>query len=146
MKAILPLMTLTLAGLTSFAQLNADSSDHVAFIAAPIDGTSKENVSIECNSVIYRLLPTQNMWTFIKLNTRNGQMWQVQFDVAGSNRFETSLSSTYLVALEEEKNGRFTLYPTENIYNFILLDQIDGKTWQVQWSTDPESRGIIPIE
>jgi hypothetical protein len=29
-----------------------------------------------CESVAYRLFPTGNMWFFIKLNTRNGQMWQ----------------------------------------------------------------------
>ena len=28
-------------------------------------------------STIYQLFATQNIWTFIKLNTRNGKMWQV---------------------------------------------------------------------
>ena len=37
------------------------------------------------------------------------------------------------------------LYPTQNMWTFILLDQTDGRTWQVQWSTDYESRGILPI-
>jgi hypothetical protein len=40
----------------------------------------------------------------------------------------------------------FTLYPTQNIYTFILLDQLEGKIWQVQWSTDIKTRAIIPIE
>ena len=43
------------------------------------------------------------------------------------------------------QNGRFFLYPTKNIYNFILLDQIDGRTWQVQWSYDENKRIIVPI-
>ena len=43
------------------------------------------------------------------------------------------------------ENGRFTLYPTKNMYNFILLDQVNGKTWQIQWSIDEENRMIIPI-
>ena len=29
----------------------------------------------ESKNVIYKLFPTQNYWTFIKLNTRNGRMW-----------------------------------------------------------------------
>lgn len=29
---------------------------------------------------------------------------------------------------------------------FILLDQINGRTWQVQWSLEPEKRIVIPIE
>ena len=95
--------------------------------------------------VVYELFPTQNMWTFIKLNTRNGKMWQVQYDVSGSSRFETYLSSKSLVSKDKEVNGRFTLYPTQNIYTFILLDQLDGRTWQVQWSIESENRLIVPI-
>lgn len=31
----------------------------------------------------FKLFPTQNMWTFIKLDTQTGQMWQVQYSVKG---------------------------------------------------------------
>jgi hypothetical protein len=97
------------------------------------------------SAVVYRLFTTQNMYTFIKLNTRNGQMWQVQWSLKGSEyRFETSLSDISRVSKGEEKNGRFFLYPTTNIYNFILLDQTDGRTWQVQWGKEGE-RAVIPI-
>lgn len=92
----------------------------------------------------FKLYPTDNMWTFIKLDTRNGKMWQVQFSVKGDDyRFETVLSSTILA--EGSKAGRFELYATQNMYNFLLLDKTSGKTWQVQWSTDPDNRGIVPI-
>ena len=94
---------------------------------------------------VYQLHSTQNMWTFIKLDTRNGKMWQIQFDVSGDNRGETSLNSIPLVIKEKEVNGRFTLYPTQNIYNFLLLDQIDGYVYQVQCSIEEENRGVIPI-
>jgi hypothetical protein len=97
------------------------------------------------NPVAYRLFPTTNMWTFIKLNTRNGQMWQIQYDVKGDNRHETTLSLEYLVTPLNEVNDRFTLYPTQNMYTFILLDQLEGKIWQVQWSIDAKNRFIIPI-
>jgi hypothetical protein len=50
-----------------------------------------------------------------------------------------------LVTTDEEVIGRFTMYPTYNIYNLILLDQIDGRTWQVQWGK-PEERQVIPIK
>ena len=94
----------------------------------------------------FKLFPTQNMWTFIKLDTQTGRMWQVQYSVNDDKgRFEYDLNSTPLIANKKNVNGRFTLYPTQNIYNFILLDQIDGKTWQVQWSIDEENRAILPI-
>jgi hypothetical protein len=84
------------------------------------------------------------MYNFIKLNTRNGQMWQVQWDT-GDKSFQVPLSLTTRVSSEEEKNGRFFLYPTTNIYNFILLDQIDGRVWQVQWSIEEKDRMVIRI-
>ncbi len=97
-------------------------------------------------AVKYRLFPTTNMWTFIKLNTSNGKMWQVQYDVGGENRFESDLSFIPLVTKEKEVNDRFTLYATQNMYNFLLLDQLDGRVWQVQWSIEPENRFILPIK
>lgn len=103
----------------------------------------KQNISTD-NNVTFRLFATRNMYTFIKLNTRNGQMWQVQWDTK-SSQFETALSLTSRVTKEEESDGRFFLYPTTNIFNFILLDQIDGRVWQVQWSTEPKERLVIPI-
>ena len=100
----------------------------------------------ESKNVIYKLFPTQNYWTFIKLNTRNGRMWQVHFtiDEDGQNG-ELILNSLSLAGDDKETNGRFTLYPTKNIYNFILLDQIDGSVYQVQWSMEEKYRLVIPI-
>jgi len=36
----------------------------------------------------YRLYPTQNVWTFLKLDTQTGQIFQVQFDLKGDNRLK----------------------------------------------------------
>ncbi len=95
---------------------------------------------------IYQLFPTKNYWTFIKLDTRNGKMWQVHFSIEDvKNTGELILNSLSLVDKEEEMNGRFTLYPTENMYNFLLLDQISGIVVQVQWSLDAKKRGIVSV-
>ena len=94
----------------------------------------------------YKLFPTQNLWTFIKLDTQTGQMWQLQYSVNDDKgRFEYDLNPNALVVNGKKVNGRFELYPTQNIYNFILLDKIDGKAWQVQWSFDEENRAVLPI-
>jgi hypothetical protein len=101
---------------------------------------------IKANNV-YQLFPTKNYWTFIKLDTRNGKMWQVHFTVSeDGGQGEIELNSIPLVSMEKEINGRFTLYPTENIYNFLLLDQIDGTVYQVQWSMEAKNRGIVLIK
>lgn len=94
----------------------------------------------------FKLFPTQNMWTFIKLDTQTGQMWQVQYDIKGDEgRFEYDLNPDLLITTGKKVNGRFELYSTQNIYNFILIDRIDGKTWQVQWSFDETYRAVVPI-
>ncbi|BBL02419.1 hypothetical protein A3BBH6_26550 [Alistipes onderdonkii subsp. vulgaris] len=140
-KFIILLVSISIFG--AFATYaNKNSSNHENEQTDIIQNSSAP----EDHIAVYKLFPTQNMWTFIKLNTRNGQMWQVQYDINGDNRGEYFLSILPLVSKEKEINGRFTLYPTQNIYNFILLDQIDGKMWQAQWSTKIENRGIIPIE
>lgn len=97
-------------------------------------------------NVNYQLFPTKNYWTFIKLDTRNGKMWQVHFSVSDDNNTgEVVLNSEPLVSKENEVKGRFTIYPTENIYNFLLLDQLTGIVIQVQWSMDAKKRGIVSI-
>lgn len=110
---------------------------------AQTQDNSKSTVSPD-NEIVYRLFPTTNRWNFIKLNTRDGRMWQVQYSME-NNQLEVPLSLTTLVSSEEEKNGRFFLHPTENMWTFILLDQLDGRVWQVQWSTESKNRFVIPI-
>ena len=73
---------------------------------------------------IYKLFPTKNYWTFIKLDTRNGKMWQVHFTISDDG-YQGELilnSSSLLMSDEVEINGRFNLYRTSNIYNFIFKE------------------------
>lgn len=93
----------------------------------------------------YRLFPTQNIWTFIKLDTSNGKLWVVQFSMNHENRFEVPLSTTPRCSTDGAKNGRFTLYSTSNIYTFIMLDQTSGKLWQVQWGNRNEDLMVMNI-
>lgn len=93
----------------------------------------------------YELYPTQNMWTFLKLDTATGRIWQIHYSLERSP-MEVILNE---YKLTEEgfvpENKRFKLYPTQNIYNFILLDQKEGKVWQVQWSFESTNRIIRRI-
>lgn len=105
-------------------------------------GCSKNNV-VDTNEV-FKLYPTQNIWTFLKLDTRNGKIWQVQYAINDDEkRFSVPLNTISLIEDSESKVGRFILNPTQNMYNFILLDQIDGRMWQIQWSPEEANRGIV---
>ncbi len=114
-------------------------------VCAQTNSDNKVYFSPDAN-VTYRLFKTQNMHIFIKLNTSNGTMKLVQFSTSNtSDMVQADLSNVELATGAEAKKGRFYLYPTDNFYTFLLLDQIDGRVWQVQWSTDPENRGILRI-
>lgn len=114
------------------------------------DGTAEEKQSQPVEAVVaarYKLYQTENLCTFIKLDTRTGQMWQLQYTVdEEKGRFEYDLNpQPLLLAGMQPVDGRYELYPTKNMYNFILIDQIEGVTWQVQWSLDDDKRMVLPI-
>jgi hypothetical protein len=97
----------------------------------------------------YRIFRTQNIYTLLRLDTRTGIVWQVQWGDE-NHRFIVPISKTVLVPAGMSanppvlKSGRFTLSPTSNLHMFVLLDQEDGRTWQVQWGTEKE-RFVVEI-
>jgi len=106
----------------------------VAYAADPIE----IEYEVQRTDVRYRLFKTRNTWNFLELDTQTGQVWQVQFSVKEDvSRFRVPIIKDALVT-PPSKTGRFTLYPTKNIYNYILLDQDQGKAWQVQWAIEGE--------
>lgn len=92
----------------------------------------------------YKLFPTTNMWVFLKLDTSKGLVKMVQYSMEDKNRLEAPINYLPLATGEDAIPGRFNLYATQNMWTFILLDQIDGRTWQVQWSLNGKE-GIVPI-
>ena len=93
----------------------------------------------------YKLYPTENMWTFLKLDTRTGKVWQVEYSVNSDNYGEVVVSDRDWTYGENNKAGRFELYPTQNMYNFLLLDKKDGSVVQIQWSMNADNRGLLRI-
>lgn len=131
MKRIIFLLVLTLSTMTAFSQTASKSP-------------SNETVGLVPT---YQLYKTQNMWIYIKLNTQDGTMKLVQFSIDNiENIGEFNLNQTNLATGKEKKNGRFTLTPTDNMWTFLLLDQIDGDVWQVQWAFDADERFVRKIE
>ena len=129
MKKILCIAVMALVAQLTFAQT-------VDFPATEYTQDPKAN---------YRLYKTKNTYNFIKLDTRTGQMEMVQWTTSGYPGTYTLSDIKRVDNLEDEIPGRFTLYAPTNFYNFVLLDQIDGRTWQVQWSTDPNEMMVVRI-
>ena len=99
-------------------------------------------------NVPFRLFDTENNWTKLALNTITGQLYQVHYSVTNDGFAGTLTINDKDLTPEGSKPiiGRFTLYATPNVYNFILVDQYGLRSfWQVQWSMEPKNRFIIPL-
>ena len=96
----------------------------------------------------YKLYNTENIYNLIKLDTATGALWMVQYGM--NENVEALVATIDDSSLLDEgdlvRAGRFELYPTRNIYTYILLDTEKGITYQVQWYTDPEKRFRIRID
>ena len=91
----------------------------------------------------YKMYPTQNIYNFLKLDTQTGRIEQVQWSLKDNKEFITTLNNKDL-SLFNGMNS-FELYPTQNIYQFILLDKATGRTWHVQWGMEDDERWIRRI-
>ena len=88
----------------------------------------------------YKIIPTTNNYNSLKLDTATGKVTALQIGIGDTaHRMEYLISDA--VDQDEELIGRFELYPTKNVYNFILLDTVYGLAYQVQWSTDESECG-----
>lgn len=96
-------------------------------------------------SAIWRLYKTDNMWVYLQLNTMNGTICLLQYSLEELGGIYGIINFQDLVKDNNYFPGRFTLYPTENMFNYILLDQFNGNSWQVQWSFEPENCLIVPL-
>ena len=83
----------------------------------------------------YKMYQTENVYNLLKLDTRRGKVWQVQYRMGDSESQVVSLNYIGIVPEDDGWDGRFELYPTKNMYTFIMLDTGTGDTYQVQWST-----------
>ena len=89
-------------------------------------------------SLRYKLYPTFNMWTYLKLDTQTGRVTMLQF----STNSRTEEGEIYIgIPMEtyvgnEAKNGRYELYPTTNMWTFLMIDQMNGNTYHIQWSNN----------
>ena len=96
----------------------------------------------------FRLYPTSNRYTYLRLNTTNGFIDIVQYSTTNAEDrmiYPLSISPPLMSLFNNGTLDRYTIYPTQNVYNFLLLDQVEGNTYQVQWSQDSTMRGVEEI-
>lgn len=93
----------------------------------------------------FKLYHTENVYTSLKLDTATGRIWQVQMTIGSVEPAITEIENGNVPTISKSDPigavpGRFELYSTQNMYNFILIDTTDGRCWQVQWSMSADNR------
>jgi hypothetical protein len=124
----------------------APAVHHCMLAQEPSRTGERAGVAPRRPDVRFTLTPTQNIWTFLLLDSNNGRVWQVQYSMSDSSfAGRLSVNENALTPPASAHVGRFTLQETKNIFNFLLLDQDDGRVWQIQWSNDEANRGIVRV-
>lgn len=156
MKKLIILIVSALGIVTStFAQ----SLDSIKIVSKPLTEIQRDSVIISIQKATeyladneysqqkvgrYKVYRTTNTYNSLKLDTATGAITALQIGMnKDSNRMEYTITDDLITW--EVVVGRFELFPTGNMYNFILLDTISGLAWQVQWSTKTTECGIWRI-
>lgn len=92
----------------------------------------------------YKLYPTENIYNLLQLDTQTGRIEQVQWSLDADKELTVTVNSENL-SYGKYNNGTFELYPTKNMYQFILIDKTDGRKWHVQWGMSDKERWIREI-
>lgn len=84
-------------------------------------------ISVVGSAQTYKLYQTENIHNQLRLNTKTGEVYQIQDD---GQKFLVHKPTTP----DNEISNRYMLHKTENMWTFILLDKFSGKLWQCQYS------------
>jgi hypothetical protein len=93
----------------------------------------------------YKLYQTDNIYTLLQLDTKTGMIEQVQWSLDSDNEGSVSINIEDLTYGLGCGSGSFELYPTKNMYQYLLLDKTTGRKWHVQWGMESSKRWIRRI-
>jgi len=145
MKKLLLIPLFMLLGMSSVIGQTRDA--HLARIDSTISHIQTDISDILIHLDLkqrYKLYPTENIYTFLQLDTRTGKIDQVQWSLDSKNEGTVPVNKDDL-SIIDYGSGRFELYPTKNMYQFILLDKKTGRMWHVQWGMEDKNRWIRSI-
>lgn len=149
-RLILLLSYVSIFFIKSFAQndsilISSERNDSIAIATSNLVDKIFRVKLIEIDSNRYKLYPTENIYNFLKLDTQTGRIDQIQWSLDNKKEFSRSLNREDLSTSWSETANSFELYPTQNMYQFILLDKATGRTWHVQWGLSDNKRWIKRI-
>ena len=145
MKKKLIMLAVLLFALSASAQTKTDAKvieDSIIMHVESIDSTLLWNADITRNLIIndyYKLYPTENIYTFLRLDTSTGQIMQVQWSLDDDKEGAVPINQIDF-SLGNGIPGTYELYPTKNMYQFLLLNKRNGNIWHIQWGMEDGKR------
>ena len=94
----------------------------------------------------FKLYKTENIYNFLELDTKTGKIQQVQWSLDEKKEGSVVINNVDLSLGLGYGSSCFELYPTSNIYQFILIDKTDGRKWHVQWGLENAERWIRKMD
>lgn len=142
MRKLIVLFFLIFVSVSSYAQKSEVSKNDsiIAIIPELLDDIAFRIRGLDR----YKLYPTENIYTLLKLDTATGKIKQLQWSLNNSNELEVWINLDDLT-FTQTGSGTFELYPTKNMYQFILLNKVSGQAWHVQWGMEESNRWIRKI-
>ena len=133
MRYLLPFVAVLLCSVTLSAQdysgQEQDSTESI-FNEETIQGLALlKTIMNDCPA--YELYRTDNMWTFLKLETSTGKIWQVQYAVGDGDAFQVVLKMIFRSLLTEwrlpEGLSCIRLIIFTIFYYSILIQGVSGR-------------------
>lgn len=144
MKKLLLIIIAICMASPSFAQ--TEKTDSVIRFADEIIIQLLDNIEMDMSiKNRYKLYQTENTYNLLQLDTKTGQIEQVQWSLDSKNEGTFKINSSDLNLGGGYGSGSFELYPTKNMYQFILIDKTNGRKWHVQWGLKDSERWIRRI-
>lgn len=94
----------------------------------------------------FKLYKTENMNTLLELDTKTGIIKQIHWALKSDEEKVYTINPNDLSESLELGPGVFELYATNNMFQFILINKINGSKWHIQWGDDKEHRWIRKIK
>ena len=91
----------------------------------------------------FKLYATENIYNFLLLDTETGKIDIVQWSLDDGKEGSATINDKDLSL--DTGCGTFELYPTKNLYQFLLLDKVTCRKWHVQWGFIASERWIKRI-
>lgn len=82
---------------------------------------------------VFELYPTEDDLVVLRLDTRQGFIWMIEGSTDSITNDQVLIQDHPLDFDNDPFIGRFELIPTQNIYNFMLIDKKRGNVYQVQF-------------